>query len=184
MEEVRRWYAASTPRTKPSETGPFSELAMIGHEMLSDDILLDIFRQYLDTTPRRWPILTHVCRRWQQVILRSPLGLTLRLYCTHGTPVLTNLDCWPPVPLVINYGGSPMLNLPTHEDDDNIIAALKQSDRVNSISLTLTNSLLEKVSMISEPYSELEDLVLLSPDNLQLTLPSAFRWAHASVLCT
>ena len=151
---------------------------MIGHEMLSDDILLDIFRQYLDATPRLWPILTHVCRRWRQVILRSPLGLTLRLYCTHGTPVLRNLDCWPPVPLVINYGGSPMLDPPAPEDEDNIIAALKQSDRVSSIGLTLTNSLLGKLSTISEPFSELEELVLLSQNKLRMTLPSDFRWGE------
>ena len=69
-----------------------------------------------------------------------------------------------------------MLDPPAPEDEDNIIAALKQSDRVSSISLTVTSSLLEKLSTISEPFSELEELVLLSQDNLQLTLPSAFRW--------
>lgn len=127
---------SASPLSKLSKTGPFSEPVTID-EMLCNDTLLDIFRQYLDATPRLWPILTHVCRRWQRVVLRSCLSLRLRLYCTHGTPVLKNLDCWPPVPLVINYGGSPMLNLPTPEDEDNIIAALKQSDRVNSIGLTL-----------------------------------------------
>ena len=110
------------------------------------------------------------------MILRSPLGLQLRLYCTHGTPVLKNLDCWPPVPLVIAYGGFPMLDPPASEDEDNIIAALNQSDRVNSISLTLTNSLLRKLSTISEPLSELDELFLMSHDNLQPTLPGAFRW--------
>ena len=147
----------------------------INHEMLCDDTLLNIFRQYLDAAPRLWPLLTHVCRRWRQVVLRSPLGLQLRLYCTYGTPVLKNLDCLPPVPLVIAYGGSPMLNPPTPEDEDNIITALKQSDRVNSISLTLTNSFLGKLSMISEPFSELEEVVLVSQDKSQLTLPTTFR---------
>ena len=69
-----------------------------------------------------------------------------------------------------------MLDPPAPEDEGNIIAALKRSDRVHSISLTLTNSLLRKLSIISEPFSELEELVLLSSDNLQLTIPSAFRW--------
>ena len=146
--------------------------------MLCDVILLNIFRQYLDATPRLWPILAHVCRRWQQVILRSTVGLQLRLYCTHGTPVSKNLDCWPPLPLVINYGGSPMLDPPTPEDGDNIVTALKQSDRVRLIHLTLTKLLLERLSTISEPFSELEELVLLSEDKLQLTLPSAFQWGE------
>ena len=168
----------STLRTKVSETGPFSEPMTVDHEMLCDDILLNIFRQYLDTTPRLWPTLTHICRRWQQVILRSPLGLRLRLYCTYGTPVLKTLDCWPPLPLVVNYGGYPMLKPPATKDNDNIITALKHSDRVNAISLTLTKSLLEKLSTISEPFSELEELVLLSQDKLQLTLPNAFGWGE------
>lgn len=68
-----------------------------------------------------------------------------------------------------------MLNTPDPEDEENIIAALKHSDRVSSINLIITNSLSEKFSIISEPFSELEELVLLSRDNRQLTLPNAFR---------
>ena len=56
------------------------------------------------------------------------------------------------------------------------MAALKQSDRVISISLIVTNSLLEKLSAIERPFSELEELVLRSRDSVPLTLPSAFRW--------
>ena len=84
--------------------------------------------------------------------------------------------------MVVNYGGVPNLNTPAPEDDDNIIAALKQSGRVNSISLTVTSSLLEKLSAISEPLSELEELILLSQDDVQRTLPSTFLWG--SCLCT
>ena len=176
MDQVRCIGVSTTTLLNLSETGRFSDSVRIDHKMLCDDILLNIFQQYLDTTPQLWPILTHLCRRWQQVILRSTVGLQLRLYCTHGTPVSKNLDHWPPLPLVMNYGGTPRLNSPVPEDDDNIIAGLKQSDRVNSISLTLTNSLLRKLSTISEPFSELEELVLLSQHDLQLTLPSAFGW--------
>jgi hypothetical protein len=144
--------------------------------MLSDDILLNIFRHYLDVTPRFWPTLTWVCQRWRQTIFASPLGLNLRLYCTYGTSVLKTPDCWPALPIVIQYGGSPTLDPPTPEDDNNIIAALKQSGRVSSVNLTVTNSLLEKLSAISEPLLELEELVLLSQDKLLLTLPGTFRW--------
>jgi hypothetical protein len=69
-----------------------------------------------------------------------------------------------------------MLDAPTPEDEENILVALQQSDRVGSISLTVTDSLLEKLSTVSEPFSELEGLVLLSRDNLQRPLPSTFRW--------
>ena len=145
--------------------------------MLSEDILLYIFRQYLDATPRFWPTrLAWVCQKWRQIILTSPLGLNLRLHCTYGTPVLKTLDFWPRLPIIVRYGGMPDLDPPALNDDDNIIAALKRVDRVSSISLTLTKSLLKKLSAISEPLSELEDLSLLSFDIVQPTLPSTFRW--------
>lgn len=142
-----------------------------------DDVLLNIFRHYMDAFPPFWFRLAHVCQSWRRVIFASPLGLHLRLHCTHGTPVLKTLDCWPPFPIVVNYGGISMLRPPSAEDEDNIIAALERSDRVCSISLTVTSSLLTNLS-ISEPFSQLEDLVLLSQDNVQLTLPSAFWWGH------
>ena len=117
-----------------------------------------------------------MCQRWRQVVLTSPLGLNLRLYCTHGTPVLKALGCWSVLPIVVQYGGVPNLDPPAPKDDDNIIAALKQSGRVSTISLTVTRSLVGKLSAISEPFSELEELSLLSQDTMELTLPSTFRW--------
>jgi hypothetical protein len=153
--------------------GPFSQQVTI--EMLSSDVLLNIFHHSLHASSQFWHKLTHVCQRWRQIVLASPLGLHLRLYCTYGTPVLKTLECWPPFPLVVNYGGSPMLDPPALEDEENIMAALKQSDRVRSITLTLTNSLVENLSTIHEPLLQLEELVLLSRDSVKLTLPSAFR---------
>ena len=144
--------------------------------MLSEDILLDIFRQYLAATPHLWPILTWVCQRWRQIIFSSPLGLNLRLYCTYGRPVLKALEYWLPMPIIMEYGGFTDLDVPPPEDDENIMAALKQSGRVSSIHLTVTSSLLEKLSAISEPFSELEELVLHSSYSMQLILPGTFRW--------
>ena len=149
---------------------------MVTVEILSDDVLLETFRHYLNLSPRSWPTLAHVCQRWRQIVFTSPHSLDLRLYCTYGTPVLKTLDYWPPFPLVLNYGGSPMLGPPSLDDEENIMAALKQSNHVRSISLTVTSSLVEKLSKISEPFTELEEISLHSQDNLQLTLPSAFRW--------
>jgi hypothetical protein len=154
--------------------GSFSQQGPIG--ILSDDDVLSIFRQYLDAQPRFWPTLASVCKRWRQIVLTSPLGLNLRLYCTYGTPVLKALTCWPALPIIVRYGGVPNLNPPAPEDDDNIIAALQQSGRVSSISLTVTNTLVDKLSAVSEAFSELEELTLLFPDNTQLSLPSTFRW--------
>jgi hypothetical protein len=146
--------------------------------MLYDDILLNIFRHCLDATPQFWPTLGFVCQRWRQIILSSPLGLNLRLHCTHGTPVLKALACWPALPIVVRYGGAKDLDPPAPADDDNIIAALKESDRVSYISLTITRSLVEKLSAITEPIWDLEELTLLSRDSVQPALPSTFRWGH------
>ena len=91
-------------------------------------------------------------------------------------PVLKDLDFWPPFPLVVSYGGSPMLDPPAPEDEENIMAALKQSDHVGSISLTIIDTLLKRLSTISEPFSTLEELALQSQANVQVTLPSTFQW--------
>ncbi|KAH9164744.1 hypothetical protein EDB89DRAFT_2233787 [Lactarius sanguifluus] len=157
-------------------TGPFSHQATI--EVLFDDILLNMFLHFLDGSSQDWPTLVHVSQRWRQIIFTSPVGLYLRLHCTYRTPVLKTIDCWPSFPLVVNYAGSPIPDPPAPEDEDivNIMAALKQSDRVSSISLTVTSSLLEQLSTIAEPFSKLEKLNLLSRHNMQLTLPGAFRW--------
>ncbi|KAH9028509.1 hypothetical protein EDB84DRAFT_1563086 [Lactarius hengduanensis] len=58
------------------------------------------------------------------------------------------------------------------------MTALEQSDRVCFIGLTVSTSLLNKLSTVSEPFSELEELVLLSQDSMQLAPTSAFRWGH------
>ena len=118
----------------------------------------------------------HVCRNWRHIIYASQQVLHLRLFCTHGSPVLKALDCWPGLPIVVQYGGAPSLRPPSLEDEDKVMAALKHSDRVHSLSLTVTSSLREKLFAIERPFSELEDLVLLSREKVPLTLPSAFQW--------
>ena len=91
-------------------------------------------------------------------------------------PVLKTLECWPSIPIVVEYGGSQALDLPSPEDEDNIMTALKHHDRVSSISLTVTRPLLERFYEIKGPFSKLEHLVLRSQDGVQLTLPSTFQW--------
>ena len=147
-------------------------------DALSNDVLLNIFHHYLDDgSPPFWTTLTQINQRWRQIIFASPLSLDLRLYFTYGTPVLKALDHWPSFPLIVKYGGSLELNSPSPEDENNIVAALERSERVRSISLTVASSLIEKLSTmaLSEPFSELEDLTLLSQDIQKLTFPGTFR---------
>jgi hypothetical protein len=76
----------------------------------------------------------------------------------------------------MEYGGSLALDPPSPEDEVNVIAALKQSHRVRSISLTVTTSLQHKLYVIKRLFWELEDLILLSRASVPPTLPSAFLW--------
>ena len=145
-------------------------------ERVSDEVLLNIFRYFLDPSPRDWPRLVHTCRKWRRIALASQEMLRLQLVCTPRKPVEKTLHFWPALPIVVEYGGLPTLDPPVPEDEDNIIAALQHSDRVISISLTVTSSLIEKLSAIEKPISELQDLVLLSSDGVPLTLPNTFRW--------
>ena len=118
----------------------------------------------------------HICRKWRRIVFDSQRALRLQLVCTHGIPVLKTLDRFPALPIVVQYGGSPALDPPAPEDEGNIMAALAHSDRITSLHLTVTSSLLEKLSAIKESFSELEDLVLLSQNGAQLALPSTFQW--------
>ena len=144
----------------------------------TSDVLLKIFRYFLEVSPRAWPTLVHTCRRWRRIVFASQRALHLRLFCSHGTPVQKSLNRWPALPVVVQYGGLPALSPPTPEDEDNIMSALKYSDRVISISLTITTSLLKRLSTIEGVFSELQDLVLLSRDGVPLTMPRAFRWGQ------
>ena len=137
-----------------------------------------MFHYFLDVCPRDWPVLVHTCRKWRHIVFASQGVLRLRLFCTHGTPVQKILECWPALPIVVQYGGLPALDLPTPEDEDNIMVALKQSSRVIPIILTITPSLLDKLSPIEGAFSGLEELVLLSQDGVPLTMPSVFRWGQ------
>ena len=76
----------------------------------------------------------------------------------------------------MQYGGSSTLDPPSPADEVNLLVALKQLDRVSSISLTITDSLLAKLFAIKKPFLELEELDLLSRDDAQLTLPRIFQW--------
>ena len=176
QSESPRKGTCSTQFLHHSLTCSISRQVTIGS--LSNEVLLNIFRYYLDVSPRFWPRLVQICRKWRQIIFapQQARALQLRLFCTHETPILKTLDCWPALPIVVEYGGLPALDPPTPKDQANIIAALKHPDRVTSISLTVTNSLLRTLSAIERPFSELEDLVLLFRHTARLTLPSAFRW--------
>ena len=80
---------------------------------------------------RWWYKLTQVCRRWRNVIYGSATYLGLCLVCTFGTPVKDMLAHSPSFQLIIDYDNESFENFGiTAEDEDGIIHALGQRDRV------------------------------------------------------
>jgi hypothetical protein len=166
---------------------------LITFDVLPDDILLEIFYFYLDgngdeylkplkgTGSEEWIKLTHICRRWRNVVLESPFRLNLRLVCTPYTRVRNTLDIWPPLPLIIHDHFEFL-----YEDElklsnlDNIVAALEHNDRVREIRIEyLTSSQMGYVTdsaAMQKPFPELTELWLSMPTWVPMgpILPNSF----------
>ncbi|KAI0295418.1 hypothetical protein B0F90DRAFT_1670085 [Multifurca ochricompacta] len=180
----------SVLRYNTTGTGEDHECVTINS--LPDDVLLEIFNRHrLSTFPNdptddmwEWHRLTHVCRKWRYVIFASPHRLDLRLLCTHGTPVRRTLDCWPALPISIQYGGVMGNPRPALKDEDNIIAALEHPARTYKIQLSLTKSLFDKLAALKQqPFPALEHFSLMSLDGGELSvLPSTMSCESASRL--
>ena len=144
--------------------------------MLPDDVLLEIFGFYVDEDMgedfesfeirgiEEWMTLAQVCRRWRNVVLRSPLRLNLRLLCTPKTRVRDALEIWPPLPLIIRDSYGVLNHWNGSSGVDNVISALEHNDRVRQIILgRLKGSHLENVTdsaTMLKPFPELTDLRL------------------------
>ena len=155
--------------------------------MLLDDVLLETFdfcrkmHDYRRLWPRRhkwdWLILVHVCRRWRKIIFESPHRLNLRILCTNGSPVRTNLGIWPAFPIDLELR-SPISLKP--EDEENAIAALERRDRVNTVDLCALGSLLGKMAAVmQEPFLVLTRLCMYSKDQNTPVLTAAFLGGSA-----
>ena len=131
---------------------------------------------------RWWYRLAHVCQRWRNLILRSTSYLGLCLVCTYGTPVGDMLAQSPPLPLVIDYDGGDDDTDITTEDEEAIIFALEQRDRVRRIRLYLPVLKLRKlVTAIDGEYPILEYLILADPleeKSTVITLPETLETPH------
>jgi hypothetical protein len=163
--------------------GPTADVELGGNayltiDVLPDDVLLDIFDfcKLASLGPSwGWFKLVHVCRRWRSLVFASRHRLDLRLFCTYGTPVRKILDCWPPLPIIVQYDDPAGLRPPSTGEDDNIIAALQHSDRVCAVGLTVGSALFPKLSpLMQRPLPSLECLTLRPRNNERLVLPGTF----------
>jgi hypothetical protein len=128
-----------------------------------------------------WFKLSHVCQRWRNLVLASSSYLGLCLVCTKGTPVADMLAHSPPLPLVVDhYYEDSTVNLNT-EDEEGLILALEQRDRVRRIRLRIYMPKMQRLIVaISEEYPILEYLLIITPDIMApgLALPETLRAPH------
>ena len=128
---------------------------------------------------RWWYRPAHVCQRWRELILRSASYLGLCLVCTSGTPVADMLVHSPPLPLVIDYQNHDI----SGEDEEAIILALEQRDRVHRIRFVLpVLNLRRLIVAIDGEYPILEYLFLSNlleeKNNPVLFLPETLETPH------
>ena len=123
-------------------------------------------------------MLAHVCQRWRKVLLGSASYLELSLVCTNGTPVADMLAHSPPLPLLIDFGSGDNGT----EDEEGIILAFKQRNRVRRVRLDLPVTSLQKiVVVIEDEYPILEYMNIADPNediHTILTFPETLRAPH------
>ncbi|KAI9437231.1 hypothetical protein H4582DRAFT_1958750 [Lactarius indigo] len=151
-----------------------------GHAIntLPDNVLLEIFDFCRKGHDAGWFTfaLVQVCQRWRQVVFGSAHRLDVQLLCTHGTPVMTHLNFWPPLPIVIHYDSTDCFTL---GDKDNLFAALEHRDRISRVDLCLTRSQLGEVATAMQvPFPALTHLGLRWEDEPP-TIPSGFLGGFA-----
>jgi hypothetical protein len=125
---------------------------------------------------RWWYMLTHVCRRWRELVLSSATHLGLCLVCTYGTPVARMLAHSPPLPLIVDYVDQDREM--TVRDEEGILVALRHRSRIRRIRLRVPASNLRKlIRAIDEEFPMLEHLYLGPPTeyNMSLTFPPKFQ---------
>ena len=159
--------------------------------MLNDDTLLNVFFLYpqdINEDVAAWPAwdkarwwykLVHVCKRWRSLILSSPVHLGLHLVCTYGTPVADMLAHSPPFPLIIDY--MDWRRDASVEDEEAILLALQDRDRVNRIGLLMpATKLLKPITAMDGHLPALERLFISSSthENMSLMLLTRLRAPH------
>jgi hypothetical protein len=150
-------------------------------EILPDDILLEIFdshrlvaRDDSSSDPWKWHRLAHVCRRWRRLVFASPRRLDLQLVYTYKSPIRKTLDFWPALPIAISYPWSYRRLAP--EDENNVVIALKHSERICELDLTISRALWQKSDVLMRAqFPALERLRFRPQDKIRpLVLPEEF----------
>ena len=155
-------------------------------DVLPEEILLEIFDLYVDPTRKyegveAWCTLVHVCRKWRNIVLESPLRLNLRIRCDPGIPVREKLDIWPALPVVVEQYDE---EWQPKSDVANVAAALEQNNRICQIGLRgVPTRQMEKIlAAMYKSFPVLTDLWLESDDETASVEPELFLSGSAPCL--
>ncbi len=122
-----------------------------------------------------WLSLTHVCRRWRNIVFGSPRRLNLHLVCTPRTRAKNTLKLWPDLPLLIQGSMSSVSRV------NNIIVMLGHGNRIYTINLwELESRQLKKVlAAMQKPLPEMTHLQLQTSDKSAPVVPDSFLGGSA-----
>ena len=132
-----------------------------------------------------WYKPAHVCQRWRNLILGSPSFLGLHLVCKISTPVADMLAYSPPFPLVINYLYRNHKIQVYEEDEEGILLALEQHNRIRCIRVRLPLRVLQKFVMAIDhelPSLEYLLMVMTEEDGDTLVFPERIQAPHLHYL--
>jgi hypothetical protein len=157
-------------------------------DILPEDVLLEIFDHYVDPTRKygleTWCTLVHVCQKWRNIVLESPLRLNLRIHCHPTTPLALRekLDIWPALPIALEQ-----------YDDDwqpkwgvvNVAAAFEQNNRICQIGLSGVPDwqMGEILAAMHKPFPVLTHLNLESEGETLATLVNPDLFLGGSAPC-
>src|SRR5258708_2889702 len=135
---------------------------------------------------RWWYRLVQVCCRWRYLILQSASHLHLSLFCAPGTPVTDMFALLTPLPLISNYFDDENNDIGA-KDEEGLIYALRQRDRVRRIRLMKPVPILERLILnLDGEFPILEYLLIrhqrysrpVTWRNRNLNLPESFLAPH------
>jgi hypothetical protein len=156
--------------------------------MLADDVLLEIFKFYLDERHvtywdchhfDKWHRLVHVCRRWRNLVIISPCYLNVQLLWRPKRSVKKMMEIWPEfLPIsVYNYGSQVQIA-------GDGVAALELNDRVSQIRLLNFEPLAwaRYARLMQDPFPKLTHLCVQPYSPIKKTISDLFLGGSAPCL--
>jgi hypothetical protein len=146
---------------------------------LGEDDITGPFGEHWTQNERWWYALAHVCQRWRNIILGSAVSLDVSLVCAHGAPIADILAHSPPLPLIVGYFTN---ILEPNTEEEGLIIALKQRDRIRRLRLGNPAAIMQRLIMtMDEEYPILEYLYTTLPvddTGSILRFPETFQAPH------